>query len=214
MAELKMPKAKNNAPAIPSKKTMNFVHHVSSFNPRKVIPIVVLILLVAGVFVKAGIMDPLDQKAAAYAALAQKQEQLAAVNARLAGYDELHKQYGRYSYGWMNESEVNLVTRMDALSLVEKKIAVAAEVDNLAINNNVLTMNIHGITLEQASAMVKSLEDSELVESAYVYNAVAEETGDRMPAAEAEEGEEAAEEPGEIKEAKIFMTIVLTKEAE
>jgi len=53
-------------------------------------------------------------------------------------------------------------------------------------------MNIHGITLEQASAMVKSLEESGLVISATVYNAVAE----------------------EAQEASIFMSIILTKEAE
>ena len=183
---------KKGAIVAPTKKTMNFVHHQSSINYKKLIPILVLIILVAAVFAKVGILDQLDKKTAAYNELALKQEQLAAVNARLAGYDELSKQYGRYSYGWMNSSEVNLVSRMDVLALVEEKIAPAAIIENLAVNNNVLTMNIHGITLEQASAMVKSLEESGLVISATVYNAVAE----------------------EAQEASIFMSIILTKEAE
>ena len=101
-------------------------------------------------------------------------------------------EYGRYSYGWMNETEVNMVNRMDVLNLVEKEIATRAIIDNMAINNNVLTLNIHGITLEQASTMVRSLEESELVESASVYNAVAE----------------------SAEEASIAMTIIMTKEAE
>ena len=183
---------KKGAIVAPTKKTMNFVHHQSSINYKKLIPILVLIILVAAVFAKVGILDQLDKKTAAYNELALKQEQLAAVNARLTGYDELSKQYGRYSYGWMNSSEVNLVSRMDVLALVEEKIAPAAIIENLAVNNNVLTMNIHGITLEQASAMVKSLEESGLVISATVYNAVAE----------------------EAQEASIFMSIILTKEAE
>ena len=62
----------------------------------------------------------------------------------------------------------------------------------MAVNNNVLTLNIHGITLEEASKMVKNLEASDLVSSAIVYNAVAEEAA----------------------EAEIFLSIVLTKEAE
>ena len=78
------------------------------------------------------------------------------------------------------------------LKLVEKEIATRAIIDNMAINNNVLTLNIHGITLEQASTMVRSLEESELVESASVYNAVAESAA----------------------EASIAMTIIMTKEAE
>ena len=187
----KVPKTKKT-PALPSKKTMNFVHHESSFNPKKVLPLAIVAIVVIAVFAKFGIMDQLDKKTAAYNDLAQRQEQLAVVNAKLAGYDELAKQYGRYSYGWMSESEVNTVSRMDVLALVEQKISPASVIENIAVNNNVLTLNIHGITLEQASAMVKSLEESEMVSSATVYSASAENAED----------------------ASIFLSIILTKEAE
>lgn len=187
----KKPLVKKPAVAVPSKKTMNFVHHESSFNLKKVLPIVIIIAIVLAVFAKIGIMDPLAKKTAAYNELATKQDQLAVINTKLAGYDELAMEYGRYSYGWMNETEVNMVNRMDVLKLVEKEIATRAIIDNMAINNNVLTLNIHGITLEQASTMVRSLEESELVESASVYNAVAESAA----------------------EASIAMTIIMTKEA-
>ena len=183
---------KKGAVVAPSKKTMNFVHHQSNVNYKRLIPVLLVLIIVAAVFAKVGILDQLDKKTAAYNELAQKQEMLAAVNSRLTGYAELEKEYGRYSYGWMNETEVNMVSRMDVLKLVEDKISKAAVIENLAVNNNVLTMNIHGITLEQASAMVKSLEQSDLVVSATVYNAVAE----------------------EAEEAKIFISIILTKEAE
>lgn len=193
MADKKTPKktTKKNTVAAPSKQTMNFVHHQSSFNPKKVVPIVLVIVIFAALFTKFGIMDPLAKKTAAYAELAMKQEQLAAINAKLTGYDELAMKYGRYSYGWMSETEVNMVSRMDVLNLVEKEIANKAVIDNMAVNNNVLTLNIHGITLEQASDMVKRLENNDLVQSAYVYTAVAE----------------------EAEEAQIFISINLTKEA-
>ena len=192
MAEIKTKLTKQKAVQMPSKKTMNFVHHQSSFNLKKVLPVLVIILAIGIVFAKFGFMDPLAEKAAAYNELALKQEQLAAINTKLTGYDELAKEYGRYSYGWMDETEVNMVSPMDVLHLVEEEISTKAYIDNLAVNNNVLTLNIHGITLEQASAMVKSLEERGLVESAAVYNAVAE----------------------QAEEAKIFMSIILTKEAE
>ena len=192
MAEIKMKKSNQKAVQMPGKKTMNFVHHQSSFNLKKVLPVLVIILAIGAVFAKFGFIDPLAEKTAAYKELAQKQEQLAAINTKLTGYEELAKEYGRYSYGWMDETEVNMVSRMDVLHLVEEEISSKAYIDNLAVNNNVLTLNIHGITLEQASAMVKSLEERGLVESAAVYNAVAE----------------------QAEEAKIFMSIILTKEAE
>ena len=184
--------SKKKAVQMPSKKTMNFARRQSNFNPKKVIPIILVILIVAAVLVKFGIMDPLDKKSAAYSELSYKQVQLAALNAKLADYEELEQEYGRYSYGWMNETEVSLVSRIDALNLVEKQIANKATIKNMAVNNNVLTLNIKGITLKEASDMVAKLEMNDLVESAAVYNATAE----------------AAEE------AEIFMSIILTKEAE
>ena len=190
--ENKQIKKNTKATVLPTKKTMNFVHHASSFNPKKVLPLAIVVIIVAAVFAKFGIMDQLDKKTAAYNDLALRQEQLAVVNAKLAGYDELEKQYGRYSYGWMSESEVSMVSRMDVLALVEQKISPASVIENIAVNNNVLTLNIHGITLEQASAMVKSLEESEMVSSATVYSASAENAED----------------------ASIFLSIILTKEAE
>ena len=183
---------KKAAVNIPSKKTMNFVHHKSNINWKKVIPSLVVVFIIAAVFAKFAVLDLLDQKNLAQAELEMKQAQLDAINTRLAGYEDLEKEYGRYSYGWMDEDEVNMVSRMDVLHLVEEEIASKAIIDNLAVNNNVLTMNIHGITLEQASAMVKSLEARGLVQSAAVYKAVAE----------------------EAQEAQIFMSIIMAKEAE
>lgn len=192
MAEIKLKKAAHKAVQLPSKKTMNFVHHQSGINVRKLIPALVIVLAAGALFAKFGFLDPIAKRDAARAELELKQAQLVTIEAKLEGYEELELKYGRYSYGWMNDTEVNMVSRMDVLQLVEQEIANKAFIDNMAVNNNVLTMNIHGITLEQASAMVKSLEDRGLVESAAVYNAVAE----------------------QAQEAEIFLSIILTKEAE
>jgi hypothetical protein len=183
---------KKNAVQYPSKKTMNFVHHQSGINLKKLIPALVLVLIIGALFAKFAILDPLAKRDVALGELTDKQTQLALINGKLTGYEELAQQYGRYSYGWMNETEVNMVSRMDVLQLVEQEISTKAIIDNMAVNNNVLTLNIHGITLEQASTMVRSLEERGLVESAAVYNAVAE----------------------QAEEAEIFMSIILTKEAE
>lgn len=183
---------KKNAVQYPRKKTMNFVHHQSGINLKKLIPALVLVLIIGALFAKFAILDPLTKRDVALGELTDKQTQLALINGKLTGYEELAQQYGRYSYGWMNETEVNMVSRMDVLQLVEQEISTKAIIDNMAVNNNVLTLNIHGITLEQASTMVRSLEERGLVESAAVYNAVAE----------------------QAEEAEIFMSIILTKEAE
>ena len=187
------PKTKNKVnTAAPTKKTMNFSRHVSSFDLRKMAPYLIVIVIVLALFAKFGFIDQLSKKTDAYAQLADIQSQQEMLNLKLKDYPELEKQYGRYSYGWMNEDEVSLVDRMEVYSLIESKVKDAAVIENFAVNGNVITMNMRGITLIQASAVVKDLESSPMVESAYVYSAEAE----------------------NAEQAEMFMTINLAKEAQ
>lgn len=186
------PKTKNKVnAAAPSKKTMNFSRHVSSFDLRKMAPYLIVIVIVLALFAKFGFIDQLSKKSDAYAQLADIQSQQEMLDLKLKDYPELEKQYGRYSYGWMSEDEVSLVDRMEVYSLIESKIMDAAVIEDFAINSNVITMNIRGITLIQASAVVKDLESSPMVDSAYVYSAEAE----------------------NAEQAEMFMTVNLVKEA-
>lgn len=186
------PKTKNKVnAAAPLKKTMNFSRHVSSFDLRKMAPYLIVIVIVLALFAKFGFIDQLSKKSDAYAQLADIQSQQEMLDLKLKDYPELEKQYGRYSYGWMSEDEVSLVDRMEVYSLIESKIMDAAVIEDFAINGNVITMNIRGITLIQASAVVKDLESSPMVDSAYVYSAEAE----------------------NAEQAEMFMTVNLVKEA-
>lgn len=186
----KSAKAKVSA-AAPTKKTMNFSHHVSSFDLRKMMPAIIVIVIVIGLFAKFGIIDQLSKKTSAFAELSDIQTQQDVLNAKLKDYPELEKQYGRYSYGWMSEDEVSLVDRMEVYKLIESKVMDAAVIENFAVNGNVITMNMRGITLKEASAVVKDLESSDMVDSAYVYSAEAE----------------------NAEQAQMFMTINISKEA-
>ena len=186
----KSAKAKVSA-AAPTKKTMNFSYHVSSFDLRKMMPAIIVIVIVIGLFAKFGIIDQLSKKTSAFAELSDIQTQQEVLNAKLKDSPELEKQYGRYSYGWMSEDEVSLVDRMEVYKLIESKIMDAAVIENFAVNGNVITMNMRGITLKEASAVVKDLESSDMVDSAYVYSAEAE----------------------NAEQAQMFMTINISKEA-
>lgn len=186
----KSAKAKVSA-AAPTKKTMNFSHHVSSFDLRKMMPAIIVIVIVIALFAKFGIIDQLSKKTSAFAELSDIQTQQDVLNAKLKDYPELEKQYGRYSYGWMSEDEVSLVDRMEVYKLIESKVMDAAVIENFAVNGNVITMNMRGITLKEASAVVKDLESSDMVDSAYVYSAEAE----------------------NAEQAQMFMTINISKEA-
>ena len=179
------------AAVVPSKQTINFAHQAKKVDPVRLVLFIVLALVVLAAAVKFGVLDQEAKRAVAESQLADKQAQMDEINAKLGGYDELAAKYGRYSYGWMNENETGLVNRMDVLKLLEDQVMRAAIVEDFSISDNVLTLNIHGITLERASSIVKELENSPLVKSASVYSASAE----------------------EAQEASIFMSVILTKEA-
>lgn len=174
-----------------SKRTMNFVHHQRNFNLMKVLPPVLVAVAALIIFVRVGFLDMLDKKTLAYDQLARKQEQLAAINTRLVGYDELAAKFGRYSYGWMSVEEISTVNRLDVLQMIEEEIAPNATIESFSVSGNSLTMNIFEITLEEASTMVKHLEAHELVAAAVIYSANAPEATD----------------------ASIFLSITLMKEA-
>ena len=173
-----------------SKKTMNLAFHKSEINPKILVPVILLIIVAGVAFAKFGFLDPLDKKTAALMDLSSRQVQLEMVNAKLTGYDEVAAEYGRYSYGWMTETESGLVDRMDILSIVEKTIAPTGTIDNFSIKDNVLSVTINGLTLQQTSALVKKLEAQDLVTSAAVYSAAAEDA---------------------TLQAKVAMTIILEK---
>ena len=119
----KKPAGKAAVPVTTAKKTMNFVNHQSSFNIKKMIPVLAVVVVVMLIFLKVGILDQLQKKTAIMNQIAQKQEQLASVSVVLSEYDELAAQYGRYSYGWMSQAEVGIVDRLQIMNLVEEKIA-------------------------------------------------------------------------------------------
>lgn len=182
-------KKKKNT-AVPTKQTINFVHSQRDLDPKRIALAAAVVVILLAVVAKFGIIDQENKRTLAQSELAAQQTELAQVNEKLAGYDELAAEYGRYSYGLMNEREISLVDRMEALELLEDHVLKVATIEDFALNENVLTLNIHGVTLDRASKIVKELESSPLVESASVYSASAE----------------------DAKEASIFMSITLTKE--
>ena len=160
--------------AVPSKRTMNFVHHQSSVSLKRLLPVIAVVVVAAALLAKFGLYDQIQKKTAAYAELSERQTQLSLLNAGLVNYADVEAEYTRFSSSYQTEKEKAIVDRMQALELIETVIMPKAVVENIAINDNVISLSIHGLTLNQASEMVKELEASEIVGSATIYNATAD----------------------------------------
>lgn len=160
-------KLKKSAP-IASKKTINLAFHESSFNAKKMMPIIGIVVLCVLVFLKVGFLDQNEKRTKALNELAQKQEMLAVLQTKLTGYDELANNYGRYSYGWMTLEESSLVDRMDVLEIMEDLVDPSASIENMAVNSNVVNISISGLSLEKTSSLVNTLEAHPLIRSVTV----------------------------------------------
>jgi len=183
---------KKKGAILPSKKTMNFVPRRKALSSSTVAIVVLVVFAVVVVLTKFGFLDPLSKKSTAELKLANAQAELAELEAKINEYGDLALDYDRYSFYWMTDTELSLVNRIDVLKLLEKQVMSVATIENFSIDDNIMTLNIRGVTLERASAIVKELENSSMVESAAVYSASA----------------------ADAVEASIFMSITLTKEAE
>lgn len=159
---------------MPTKTTINLAFHESSFHPKKMLPLLLVLIIAAGLFVKFGFLDQYAKKTAALQELGWKQDNLTIINSKLQGYDELAEKYGRYSYGWMTETEASYVERPELLNLIQNKLIYKSIVEDYSINGNVISVHLKGITLDQAKSIVQDLEKEEIVESALVYTAKTE----------------------------------------
>lgn len=160
--------------ASPHKAAMNLVRVRKEFDHKKMLPIVALLAGALLTFAYFGFLIPLNEKARAYNALSDRQEQLAQANARLLEWGEIRQDYLRYSDAQLTETEANLVSRTDILTLIESAVAPKAGIKDITVNNNVLTMNLSGITLEDAGSLVTELETWGSVQQAGILSATAD----------------------------------------
>lgn len=158
-------------------KTMNFIHPDAGFDLRRVLPAAIAAGLALLLFAQFGILKPLQQKALAYEKLSQKQEQLEKIQTQLEGFSELEQQYLRYGTGLMAESEAALVSRPAVLELVETALSGHAALESLVVNQNILTLCIRDVTLEEAGSIVSLLEANPLVSAASIQSAAAGQEG-------------------------------------
>ena len=165
---------------LPSKQTLNLMIKVKTLaHPTRLIPILLLIFVFAAAFAKFAVINRLDQVKKAEAELAEMHRNLEMIESTYADYDEVQKEYNRYTYQNFDRS---IADRLDVLSLIERQIFPISVVQSLSISDKTVSMTINGLTLEQASTLLDSLLSEPLVAdvdySSYVDNTDREQGGD------------------------------------
>lgn len=172
---------KKKQAAYPSKITMNLaMKEESQFKPTKLIPLLLALVVLAGLFSKFAVADRLAKADRAQAELSALQQRKAELEAATADFEELSQVHARYSTGWMTEDEQAAVTRVDMLRLVEDELMPGSRVRRLSAGGNILSVELGGVTLEDTSRFVQRLYQRPDVTNVAVYTAsTKDELGDQ-----------------------------------
>ena len=156
----------------PSKTTLNLaMKEKSQFAPGKLIPLLLVLAVLAGLFGKFAVADRLAKVDRAQAELSALQQQKSSLEAATADFEELSEKYARYSTGWMTEDEQAAVTRTEMLSLVENELMPGSQLRRVSASGNILSVELGRVTLEDASRIVQNLYQRPDVTNVAIYTA-------------------------------------------
>lgn len=92
---------------------------------------------------------------------------LEAYQEKLSNYDAISSEYNRYSYSYLTETD-KVQDRIDVLKMLENTIFKKSTVQSVVISENVVSVSLTEIDLEGTSALAKSIEGYDMVESVTV----------------------------------------------
>lgn len=190
-----------------TKRTLNLVmDEKERTSPARIIIIAAVAVVCFAVVGKFGVSDRYQAVADAQSALNSAQDEYLSLLTQDADYADVLAEYNRYSFGGMTDEEKAVADRDQVLTLIEKTLIPAANIENAELMGNQLSVQMSGITLQQASAVVQTLNENDLVKSVAVYSA---NTGDSLAAASS-----SSESAVSVKAATVTMTITLADNPE
>ena len=150
---------------MPTKRTINLATQgEKKMNYGVLIPSIILILLVAGVFSKFLVIDRFKEVSDAQHLVYDLQTRLDQGYEELSDFDDLSELYAHYTYSGFTAEELNRTDRVDILNLIRNMILPYAEVTSWSVTGNQLTINMNAESLQQINLIVQQLEQQPLVD--------------------------------------------------
>lgn len=155
----------------PSKTTINLYYQdeksagISTFTLYLIFIIVILIALS-----KMFVFDLVGEMNAAKNTYEQNQSILNSYMTSLEKYDEINGEYNRFSYSYLSDQE-KIQDRMDVLAMLETTVFAKSSVQSVSISGDMIAVSLTDIGLDETAALVKMLEDHEIVDTVTVNTA-------------------------------------------
>jgi len=162
---------KNKKIKLPSKKTMNLYQPDKKNDPKRMILLGVLALvIIVAMLSKVFIIDGMQQINVYKEEIAALQNQVLVLNNRYAEYSELKEEYYRYS-NTFSKDETQLVDRIEMINLLTKATEGCASINTVTIADNKVSISVYTKNLKDLSTLRTRLERNEMVKNVAVYSA-------------------------------------------
>lgn len=167
---------KKSEDVYPSKTTLNLAQkEENSLLSKRTLALWGIAAAVLFVVLVTAIVNPLLDRREARQELSATQEQADALTEKMRDYDEVESRYACYATNWMSDEERALVDREDLFSMVNDVLMDEGDVLAYTITDNLLTVQLSGLSLEDVSRLVDTLYKLDNVENVSLYTADKEE---------------------------------------
>lgn len=158
-------KSKRNK-VFPTKKTLNLLQKDSDTqSPVRVIFMVFLLGLLLFFVFKFGVFDQMYRYYTVTSQANELEKRLESVRAQNHNYNAVYEEYARYYYTGFTEAESGRVDRLAAIQLIDEYMLTIGFAGAYTITENVISLNLKGITLTQTAALIDTLTANKMVVS-------------------------------------------------
>ncbi len=150
---------------LPTKRTINFAEvGEKPINLLVAIPAIILIILGAALVSKFAVIDRMAEVSAAQAENQRIQHQIDSGYAEIDSFGDLSKEYAHYTFSGMTLEELQLPDRIEAAELIRRVAMPEVDVTSWALNGNVMSLPVQGMTLFQINDLMAKLQKDEFVD--------------------------------------------------
>lgn len=149
---------------LPTKREINLANVGEvTLDIKTAVVAIILIIVGATIFSIFGVAGRFAKLYAAQSAASRTEAELADAYEILAGYDMTEEEYAHYTFENMTPEELAQVEREEVLRLLDERVMGKCEVEYWSVSENVLTLRIVGLTLEQVNRILQDINQDELV---------------------------------------------------
>lgn len=154
----------------PTKTDINLaIHERKKRNLHTLIPTFIVLAVFISLFTKFAVVDRLDAANQAEASAAEVQSQLLSLKNYTKDYDNVLEKYNELLA--TRASADVIATPMERLGLIEKYLITTSQVDSFDVLDDIITVKISGVTLNQISSIFVTLMSDPLISNVQVYTA-------------------------------------------